>query len=118
VKYYGSIVVEFLKSILFELRGSSLRTVKHEQLQQQHQQKQHALDAWSDESGELGGVSMCCCCCLLALFWLLLLRLLLFELFSLLFDEFSRFEYVLIYLINFKISIVIYNMKLKDWRGF
>ncbi len=92
-------VVEFFKSILFELRGSSLRTVKHEQLQQQHQQKQHALEAWSDESGELDGVSICCCCCccwccllLPLLFWLLRL----FELFSLLFDEFSRFEYVLI----------------------
>jgi len=37
-------LLEVLLSSLFELWFSSLRTVKQEQLQQQHQQKQQAFD--------------------------------------------------------------------------
>jgi len=66
---------------------SSFLTVKQEQLQQQHQQKQQALDPWSEPSGELGGVSICCCDCkrLLLLFKFVKLG-------SLAVDEFSRLE--------------------------
>lgn len=112
-------LLEVLLSSLFELWFSSLRTVKQEQLQQQHQQKQQAFDPWSEASGEFGGVSNCCCCCRLLLFWLfvllvlfallLLLVLVLLLLFalnrfvavltSLAFDEFSLFECVLIVLL-------------------
>ena len=70
----------------------NLKWTYHEQLQQQHQQKQHAFEPWSDASGEFGGVSICCWdCLLLLLFWLRL-----FVLISLAFDEFSLFECELI----------------------
>lgn len=70
------------------------RQAYHEQLQQQHQQKQQAFEPWSEASGELGGVSICCWA---GWYWFCLDLFRLLLLLTSLADEFSRFEWVLIF---------------------